>query len=316
MTAPSTAPVSILRCRLGWTPTVEWAGLYLAEADGLLALEGLAVEILPGGPGRPGAASAVAAGEADVALASDLLAVLEVIGAGAPLRVVGATMGASPLGVAWPAERGAPTMQGLLGCRIGAGSDNDRAVLDALFAGAGLPADYRFAEIGPDTSELEDGRIDALCCSTISQPAAAARRGVRLASATFAELGLPMPADVVVVPAASIATRRLEVVGFLRALAGGWAANDATPTRAPELAVERFGATWGYGLDAATDENERQRPFVGHAPRGGLPYLGIDLPALGATLDALTRAGVAGLPSIADAVDLSLLAEAHAVARR
>lgn len=315
MTSPPAVPGPPLRCRLGWTPTVEWAGLYLAEADGLLTAEGVSVALLPGGPGRPGAASDVAAGVADVALASDLLAVLEVIGAGAPLRVVAATMGASPLGVAWPAERGVPTMAALLGMRIGAGSDNDRAVLDALFAGAGLDPDYAFVEIGPDTTELEAGRIDAMCCSTISQPAAAARRGVALATATFAELGLPMPADVVAVPTELIETRRPEVVGFLRALARGWAANEADPSRAPALAVARFGADWGYGLDAAVDENERQRPFVRHAPDRGLPYLAIDEAALGASLDALGRAGVAGLPAVADAVELSLLAEAHAAGR-
>jgi ABC-type nitrate/sulfonate/bicarbonate transport system substrate-binding protein len=306
-TSPAT---TTLRCRLGWLPTVEWAGLFLADADGDLARSGLDVTFVPGGPGRPGAARAIAAGDADLGVPSDLLAVLDVIAEGAPLRLLGATMGASPLGIAWPADAGTVTMARLAGRRIGAGADADQAVIDALFRVNGLEPDYTFVRIGGGTDELLTGDADAICCSTISQPPAAERRGMPLATATFAALGLPMPADVFVVHADVLAARRADVVGFLRAAAAGWQRAVDDPDRAARLSHDRHGAALGTELADAQAEHRRQLAFVRHAPDHGLPLLWIDAAELARSFTRLAAGGVAHLPAVDDVVDLAPLTEA------
>jgi ABC-type nitrate/sulfonate/bicarbonate transport system substrate-binding protein len=298
-----------LRCCLGWVPSVEWAGLYLADERGELARRGLRVEALDGGPGQVGAARRVAAGEAEVGLPSDVLDVLRTVGAGADLVMVGASMRHSPLGFAWLPDTEIDELSDLVGARIGAGSDADRVVLDTLFELSDLPARYDFHLIGHGSAELETRRIDVMCCSTVSQPAAAALRGVELRTSTFAEWGLPLPADVVVVTRDMLAAERPTVRGFLAALAAGWRANEADPTAAPRLVADRHGRSRGLSYEWSVAENERQRPFVRSAPQAGLPWLGFEPADLAGTVAALVAAGMPGLPSVADCVDLTVLAE-------
>lgn len=300
-----------LRCCLGWVPSVEWAGLYLADELGELARRGLRVQALDGGPGRPGAARRVAAGEAEIGLPSDALDVLRAVGSGADLVIVAAAMRDSPLGFAWLPQTGIGRLADLVDVRIGAGAEADRVVLDTLFGLGGLPARYDFHLIGHDSTELEAGEIDVMCCSTVSQPAAAALRGVELRTSTFAEWGLPMPADLVVVTRDMLTTDRATVRGFLAALAAGWRANEADPTLAPRLVSDRHGRERGLSHEWSVAENERQRPFVRAAPETGLPWLGFEPVDLAETVAALASAGMGGLPEVARCVDLTVLAEAQ-----
>lgn len=282
----------------------------MAEEMGAFARQGLEIEFLAGGPGKSGAGGAVAIGEADIGVASDLLAVLDEIATGDPLRVVAATMGVSPLGIAALDSFGPVSMQALSGRRIGAGTDADQAVLDALFAINDLTPDYEFVAIGGGIDELESGAADAICCSTISQPPAAERRGVRLHTATFAALGLPMPADVVVVSDRFLAEHRQAVVGFLRAMAQGWAEVVADPQRGAQVAHNRFGAEARQDLADAIGENDSQLPFVCHGQLKGDPMLWIDLAELGESLRRLEAAGVPELPAAHDLVDLGPIRDA------
>lgn len=284
--------------------------MYLADQSGGFARQGLRVDLLPGGPGLPGVAAALRAGDADLGIASDLLAVLESVQVDPRLVILGATMGVSPLGIARPADAGPVTMESLVGCRIGAGTEGDRAVLNALFRVAGLAPDFQFKTIGHDVAELLTGDIDAMCCSTINQPLAAARRGIVLETATFDELGLPMPADVIVATRGLVETARDSVIGFLYAMREGWSANAADPSGGARLAADRYGERYGYDVDDAEEQNVRQMPFVLHAPRDDQPLLWIDIPAMRDSLDALAAAGLGPFPDPAEFVDLSLLTEA------
>jgi ABC-type nitrate/sulfonate/bicarbonate transport system substrate-binding protein len=299
-----------LRCCLGWVPSVEWAGLYLADELGEFARRDLRVLALDGGPGHPGAARRVAGGEAEVGLPSDALDVLRTVGSGADLVILAASMCHSPLGLAWLPGTGIEGLADLVGARIGAGAEADRVVLDALFGLAGLPARYDFHLIGHDSIELEAGEIDVMCCSTISQPAAAALRGVELRTATFAEWGLSLPADLVVVTRDMVTADRATARGVLAALAAGWRANEADPALAPRLVADRHGRARGLSYEWGVAENERQRPFVRAAPEAGLPWLGFEPARLAATVAALVSAGMTGMPDVAGCVDMTVLAEA------
>lgn len=301
----------VLRCALGWIPSVEWAGLYLAEQRGELARRGLAVEVLAGGPGHPGAARRVAAGEADIGLPSDAVDVVRVIAAGADLVIVGATMAYSPLGFAWLPDTAIGGLGDLVDARVGAGAENDRVVLDVLFRSAGLPARYDFHLIGHDTAELEAGSIDAMCCSTVSQPAAAALRDLTLGTATFADWGLPLPADLVVVHRRLLESEPGAVAGFLAALAAGWRANEEDPDVAARLVADGPGREHGLSYEWSVAENDAQRPFVVAAPNAGRPWLWFDPAELADTVGALGEASMGGHGDPAGhlhrAVDLSLL---------
>lgn len=84
-----------MRVQLDWLPEIESGGYYQAQARGYYAAQGLAVEILPGGPGVP-IKDIVADGRADVG-ATDGNGVIVAISRGLPLVIVGAEMQRSPL---------------------------------------------------------------------------------------------------------------------------------------------------------------------------------------------------------------------------
>jgi ABC-type nitrate/sulfonate/bicarbonate transport system substrate-binding protein len=289
-------------------PTVKWAGLFVAQELGMFAEEGVDVEVLEGGPVLRGAGRAVVAGSAEIGLASDLLDIVRLVGGGAPLRVVGATVAATPLGIAWLAPRAVESMADLVGLRLGAGTDDDRNVLDALFVANDLEPYYDFTLTGAGLDELIAGGVDAMCCSTLSQVPAAVRQGFPVESATFGDLGLPMAGDVVVVGSSYLADHRGEVVAFLRALGRGWSANASDPSLGVEATMSRHGATHGFVLADVEAENLLNLAHMTAAATPGASPLAVDVAALDATLAAMARAGVGPLPSSAtEVVDPTVL---------
>lgn len=250
-----------LRCRLGWIPNGEYAGFWLAEDRGLYRDLGISVEFQAGGPGRAGAIETLANADADLAITSDLPSVLAAREQGIELTVVAAVMPESPLGIAVMADSAVTSLNDLVGQRIGAGTLHDRLLLDALFRVNGLPVSYELKAVDAGFSALESGEVLALSCSTLNQVPAARRAGLDLRTWRFSELGLDLPADLIVYRG-DIADRLDELGDFLAASIVGWREQLREPGQGARITLSRFGEDWDLDGPSCIEECRLQADLM------------------------------------------------------
>ncbi len=65
------ADTGVVRTAFNWVADVEWAAWYLADANGDFNGHGVVAEFVHGGPNTPSVAQTLAAGDADLGVASD-----------------------------------------------------------------------------------------------------------------------------------------------------------------------------------------------------------------------------------------------------
>ena len=132
------ASIGTVRTAFNWVPDVEWAAWYLADSQRLFAAERRHVELVHGGPNTPAVAQVLAAGDADIGVASDELQLIKANAEGADYVILGGDVPAL-------AERhtaGSPTTPittaaDLVGKRIGL-TTGDQIRVDAIFKINGL----------------------------------------------------------------------------------------------------------------------------------------------------------------------------------
>ena len=102
-----------MRTAFNWVPDVEWSAWYLADANGLFAAQGRHdAEFVHGGPNTPAVAQVLAAGDADIGVASDELQLIQANEEGADFVILGAMYQRSPSGLCWLADTPIATRRG------------------------------------------------------------------------------------------------------------------------------------------------------------------------------------------------------------
>lgn len=93
----ATAPKSLktVKYQLSWTPDEGVIGEVVAAKKGFFAEEGLKLEIVPGGPNNDGVAP-VAAGKADIGLASSSPSIMLAVSQGIPIQTFASTLQKHP----------------------------------------------------------------------------------------------------------------------------------------------------------------------------------------------------------------------------
>ena len=89
-TSDSAVDDTPVRFAVNWVADVEWASLYVGESEGYFEDEGVSIEIVHGGPNTPAVAQVLAAGQADIGIASDELQLIKANEEGADYVVIGA----------------------------------------------------------------------------------------------------------------------------------------------------------------------------------------------------------------------------------
>jgi ABC-type nitrate/sulfonate/bicarbonate transport system substrate-binding protein len=303
-----------VRTQFNWVPDVEWSAWYLADSKGFFASRGVEVELLPGGPNTPQVTQVLAAGSADIGVASNELEIVQANAEGADFVVLAAMYQRSPYGYCWLAENPISSVDDLVGKRIG-GPQGDQLHIEAVFAVNDLdPQDYTFVPMSFDPQPLVDGEMDAITCYVTNQPVQLELQGHDAEAAPFSDFGLPSYGDLIFTTRAFLDANRDLVVAYLAALVEGVEANVANPDEVIPLLVNE------YGKDAEIDEE--------YAPPGNAAYiellesdftdanglLSIDPDKMeNEVFPGLEAAGETNLPAIEDFLDTTVLADAHAM---
>jgi NitT/TauT family transport system substrate-binding protein len=243
-----------VRLALNWFPESEHGGYFAALAGGDFAAHGLAVEIVPGGPGVP-VAPRVASGEVDfgVVNADDVVAARA---AGVPIVALLAPIHRSPWCVMVHAASGIERLEDL------------RDVTLAMQAGTPYLA-WLERHVGLTNVHVVPygGSIAAFLASerwaqqayVFSEPVIAAARGARVRCLPIAATGFDPYASVLVTSDRVLRERRDLVRGVVASSARGWSRYVEDPATA-DAEIHRRNPE--IGAEALARGAEALRPLV------------------------------------------------------
>ncbi|WP_164878228.1 ABC transporter substrate-binding protein [Microbacterium enclense] len=301
-----------VRFAVNWVPDVEWASLYVGDSEGYFEKEGVSVDIVHGGPNTPAVAQVLAAGQADIGIASDELQLIKANQEGADYVVIGAMYQQSPSSYTWLSSTPISTAEDLVGKRIG-GIQGDQIRIDALFTINDLPADYTFVPMGYDPQPLVDGEVDVITSYATNQPIQLRQAGVDVTDKTFSDFGLKAYGDVIFASRKYLNENEDTVIAVLRGLIAATEANILDPSVAVDLTVNTYAVDGGLDAAFATEANAGYISLIQNEYTQANGILTVDPKYMENEVFAGYRAaGETDLPDVADFLDTSYMEAAHA----
>jgi ABC-type nitrate/sulfonate/bicarbonate transport system substrate-binding protein len=234
--------------QLGWIANVENMGPYVADNSGYYSKQGLNLTITPGGPSTT-VEPLVASGKALVGLSSvDIVA--KAVLAGAPLKIVAATLQVNPTSIMSLASHPITSLKQLVGKRLCIQTSGLEVVNTVLKANGIDPSKVTMVPVQFDPSPLVTGQCDAFTSFLNNQPITLAAQGVKTVTFPLSKYGYHVWADVYVVSDSTLAdkTKRDAVVKMIRAGAQGWQKALANPDAAAALMVNKYGKSQNLNL--------------------------------------------------------------------
>jgi ABC-type nitrate/sulfonate/bicarbonate transport system substrate-binding protein len=309
---PAGSKTTRFKVALGWVTNIEFAGFWLAAERGYYRDEGLDVQFRGGGTNAPLPHVQVASGAVDFAVDPNMRQVLEVIGQGNDLVLLGAQFQTDPNGLLSLSKRPVTEPSDLPGLRI-LSQQGTQPLLQGLYKANGLKPDFTFIPTGFDPGALVQRKGDAYNCFVTNQPITletqfGLRRGAGYEVVTFGALGCPAYANVISCKRSLVEHHRDAVVKFMRASARGWQDNLAGPDAAVQLVMRKYGVDLGLGEKQQLRENELQTPLTENELTRSKGMLRIDAEVMRSRMYPwLKLAGATHLPDAGKVVDGSVL---------
>lgn len=299
-----------LAVQFSWIKNAEFAGEYLADANGYYAEAGFSSVNFIAGP--TATAAVVLSGDVLVGL-SDAVAVTPVILDEAPLKIIGATYQKNPFTIL-SLKDGAniQTPQDLIGKKIGVQAGGNETLFDALLAANGIDASQvTKVPVEYDPAPLVNGEVDGFLAYVTNESITVENLGFATTNLLFADNGLPFVAEAFIVTQDSIDNRREELKAFLWATIRGWKDAIANPDEGARLAVEVYGKDLGLDINKERQQSKAQNDLLvltDETKANGLLTISASLQEQ--NIQTLARAGYT---ITADQLfDMSLLAEVYA----
>jgi ABC-type nitrate/sulfonate/bicarbonate transport system substrate-binding protein len=290
-----------LTLQAAWINDAEFMGYYVAMEKGWYQAEGLDLKYLPGGPDVIPEAS-VLSRKADVALSTVETVINAVTTQRAPLFIIGAQYQKNPIGIVSLASKPIRTPADMIGKTIAVPPVN-RLTVEAMLKLNGIDKSrVRIVPYAYDPTPLLKGEIDASLDFTTNVPYTIKSKGQDAVSFLLADFKLPLFNDVVVVTRDTLARRRADLVGFLRASRKGWDENFKDPAAYPPKYMETWFKGTGRSLDNEIYFNRAQAALMQH-PKG---VFALTPEAIQGCIDALNEVGI---KAAQEHFDTSLLAE-------
>ncbi|MWV60051.1 ABC transporter substrate-binding protein [Rathayibacter sp. VKM Ac-2754] len=234
--------------QLSWVPHVEFAGEYLADANGYFADAGFdSVTLTPGGTGATGAETAIASGSAFAGVSSPLITG-PAISEGAEMKIVGATYQKNPFAIVSLTDAPIETPQDMVGKTIGVSDSND-LVWRAFLAANDIDESEIDRVPLTDSTLLTTGQVDGYIGYATSGANTLNQRGFSAQQFLLADTGLPMVGETIVVAQESIDDEREKVKALLYAVARGWKDAVADPEATAETVVADYAADQNYKVE-------------------------------------------------------------------
>lgn len=309
--APAPASLGTVRTAFNWTVDVEWSSWYLADSQGLFAAQGVEVEFVHGGPNTPAVAQVLAAGDADVGVASDELQLIKANAEGADFVILGAMYQRSPSGFCWLAETEISTAADLVGKKLGL-TTGDEIRVDALFKVNGLEPEYETVPMSFDPQPLIDGAADAITCYVTNQPIQLALRGIEAKAVPFSDFGLKAFGDVLFASKKYVEENRELLVAYFAGLIAGVKANQADPMAVLPLLTDVYGKDVEIDLEYSEAGNPAYIALLESDFTASNGLLSIDPVYLeNEVYPSYEAAGETDLPPVAELLDTTVIADAQ-----
>jgi ABC-type nitrate/sulfonate/bicarbonate transport system substrate-binding protein len=284
-----------------WINDAEFAGYFVAMDQGYFTAEGLDLTYLSGGPDVIPEATLVA-GRADVALTTPDTTIKAILDQGAKFKIIGAQYQKNPIGIVSLAKAPILSPADMVGKTIAVPPVNTISV-EAMLAINGIDrASVNIVPYAYDPTPLIKGEIDASLDFTTNVPYTIAQAGEEAVSFLLYDFGFTTYNDTVVVTEETLATKRAELVAWLRASRKGWDENFVDPAAwPPKWETTHFAGT-GRTIANEIFFNTAQMPLMVNP--GGI--FAMTEEGIAGNLEALAKVGINGTR---DMFDTTLLEE-------
>ncbi|MBW8485655.1 ABC transporter substrate-binding protein [Actinomadura parmotrematis] len=251
-----------LGIRLAWIKNVEFAGEYLADANGHYRAEGFSkVDLITGGPNATPAETDVVTGKAFAGLSSpDRVgaAVLQ----GAPLKIIGSQYQKNPFAITSMAKNPIKTPQDMIGKKIGVQATNE-AVWNAFLKAAKIdPKQVTKVPVQFDPLPLTTGTVDGWMSYVTNEPNVLKLKGFDTHVMLLADNSYPLVGESYLVTTEAIEKNRDKIKAMLRAEIKGWKDSLKDPAAGAELAVDTYGKGLGLEVKEQTLESTSQNALI------------------------------------------------------
>lgn len=290
--ARATTPFTM---QAAWINDAEFAGYFIAIDEGYYAAEGLDMTYLSGGPDVI-PESTIIAGRADLALTTPDTTIKAIVDQGAPFKIIGAQYQKNPIGIVSLVSNPINEPKDLIGKTLAVPPVNVISV-NAMLALNGIdPADVNIVPYAYDPTPLIQGEIDASLDFTTNVPYTINQQGVEATSFLLYDFGFTIYNDTVVVTEEVLATKRAELVSWLRASRKGWDENFKDPNLWPPKWKDTWFAGTGRTIENEIFFNNAQQPLM-ESPVG---FMAMTEEGIEANLSALSEVGINGTREMFD----------------
>ncbi len=312
--APSSiAPGSngTISVQLSWIKNIEFGGEYFADSKGYYTQAGFSKVDLVTGP-VDSADALVVAGNVTVGVSAPDATARFITEQGAPLKIIGATFQKNPFCIL-SVEQGKPirTLADLAGKTVGIQAGTNQQIFAGFLKANGIdPASVKQVVVQYEPTPLTEKKVDGFMAFLTNEPFLVKAQGFTPVTLAFADNGLPLASETLVVLQDTIDKDRDKLKAFLKAEIQGWNDAVADPAAVAKLAVETYGKDLKLDLAGQTEQAKAQNELVSTAETKTNGLFTISDAAVAANLKSL---GSMGITVTADQLfDLSLVKEVYA----
>lgn len=271
-----------------WINDAEFAGYFLALDKGYYAKEDLDVAYHPGGPDVI-PESTLITGKADLTLTTPDTTLKAITEQGAPFKIIGAQYQKNPIGIVSLAKNPINEPKDLIGKTLAVPPVNVISV-EAMLKISGVDrAQVNIVPYSYDPTPLIKGEIDASLDFTTNVPFTIEQAGEEAVSFLLYDFGFTIFNDTVVVTEETLATRRKDLVGFLRASRKGWEENFVDTAAYPPTIADTWFKGTGRSIENEIYFNAAQKSLM--EAEGGIFSMSEE--AIAANIEALAAVGIA-----------------------
>jgi ABC-type nitrate/sulfonate/bicarbonate transport system substrate-binding protein len=300
-----------LSMQLSWIKNIEFGGEYMADSKGYYTQAGLSKVDLVSGP-VDSADALVVAGNVTVGVSAPDATARFITEQGAPLKIIGATFQKNPFCIL-SVEQGKPirTLADLAGKTVGIQAGTNQQIFAGFLKANGIdPASVKQVVVQYEPTPLTEKKVDGFMAFLTNEPFLVKQQGFSPVTLAFADNGLPLASETLVVLQDTIDKDRDKLKAFLKAEIQGWNDAVADPAGVAKLAVETYGKDLKLDLAGQTEQAKAQNELVSTAETKTNGLFTLSDAAVAANLKSL---GSMGITVTADQLfDLSLVKEVYA----
>lgn len=251
--------------QLDWIKNIQFAGEYFADSKGYFTAAGFdKLALIAGGAASTSPEAMVLTKKVQLALTSPITTAAAIADQGAPLKVIAAEYQKAPFCIVSVEEK-TPirTIADLKGKKIGIQTGTNEAIWKGFLKINNVSSsDLTQVPVLYDPTVVTNGTVDGFMAYVTNEPVLLKSEGFHPVSLMFADNGMELFTDAVIVTEDMIKTQRDMLKAFLKADIQGWKAAIADPGGAANLAANVYGKDQKLQVGEQTQEATIQNTLI------------------------------------------------------